>query len=169
MRRDAEHMGRRACGGRARVLCVAATLSLLAGLSPAQDDDVPLPPRIDARGTVLRPLAAPTPPLELPTARGRPPNAARLAPLPDERGDAPGDGPEEIIVIGGWRLPDLGSGWREKQEEQMRSGRARATLLPLYDPTKPPARSDGLWLSREAQRVGYIEVFRFRFGRRSDE
>jgi hypothetical protein len=81
----------------------------------------------------------------------------------------PGDAPEEIIVIGGWRLPDLGSGWREKQEEQMRSGRARATLLPLYDPTKPPARSDGLWLSREAQRVGYIEVFRFRFGRRSDE
>jgi hypothetical protein len=105
--------------------------------------------------------------VSLPSLGGgqRPPNAARLAPLPGERGDEP----EEIIVIGqGWRLPDLGSEWRERQKEAAREGRFNATLLPLYDPGKPPLHSD-IFSSPEQRRHGYIELFRLRFGRRSTD
>lgn len=103
----------------------------------------------------------------LPSSGGprRPPNAARLAPLPEERNDEP----EEIIVIGqGWRLPDLGSEWRARQEEAERSGRFSATVLPLYDPAEPPLHSD-FFTSGEQRRHGYIELFRLRFGRRSSD
>ena len=73
-----------------------------------------------------------------PTGARRPPNAARLAPLPEDRNE-----PEEIIVIGqGWRLPDLGSEWRARQKEAESSGRFTATVLPLYDPIEPPLHSD---------------------------
>ena len=95
----------------------------------------------------------------------RPPNAARLAPLPGERGDEP----EEIIVIGqGWRLPDLGSEWRARQKEAEREARISATFLPLYDPAKPPLHSDA-FAAPEQRRHGYIELFRLRFGPRSRE
>ena len=95
----------------------------------------------------------------------RPPNAARLAPLPTERND----GTEEIIVIGqGWRLPDLGSEWRARQEEAERSGRFTTTLLPLFDPAKPPLRTD-FFTTGEQRRHGTIELFRMRFGRRSTD
>jgi hypothetical protein len=95
----------------------------------------------------------------------RPPNAARLAPLPGERGDEP----EEIIVIGqGWRLPDLGSEWRARQKEAEREARISATFLPLYDPAKPPLHSDA-FAAPEQRRHGYIELFRLRFGRRSTD
>lgn len=96
----------------------------------------------------------------------RPPTAARLAPLPEQRRDAP----DEIIVTGqGWRLPDLGSRWRAEQQQDERERRLHAVLLPLYDPNRPPMHADGFWLNREAQRHGYIELFRFRFGRKKDE
>jgi hypothetical protein len=93
----------------------------------------------------------------------RPPNAARLAPLPEERADAP----EEIIVIGqGWRLPDLGSEWRQRQKEAEQDvGRFSATILPLYDPAAPPLHTDA-FSAPEQRRHGYIELFRLRFGRR---
>jgi hypothetical protein len=95
----------------------------------------------------------------------RPPNAARLAPLPGERGDQP----EEIVVIGqGWRLPDLGSEWRARQKEADREARISATFLPLYDPAKPPLHSD-VFSAPEQRRHGYIELFRLRFGRRSTD
>jgi hypothetical protein len=98
-------------------------------------------------------------------AAQRPPNAARLAPLPSERDD----GTEEIIVIGqAWRLPDLGSEWRARQQEAERSGRFTATLLPLFDPAKPPQRTD-FFLTGEQRRHGTIELFRLRFGRRSPD
>ncbi len=100
--------------------------------------------------------------MTLPDGR-RPPNAARLAPLPEERNDEP----EEIIVIGqGWRLPDLGSEWRARQKEAERGARFSATALPLYDPAEPPLHSDA-FSSREQRRHGTIELFRLRFGRRS--
>ena len=73
--------------------------------------------------------------------RRRPPNAARLAPLPEQRNDEP----EEIVVIGqGWRLPDLGSEWRARQKEAARGDRFVVTALPLYDPASrrcTPTRS----------------------------
>jgi hypothetical protein len=137
----------------------------------AQSADPPRAPRIlDAPAPTL-----PSPDLEpdqlrvtLPSAGSgvrRPPNAARLAPLPEERNDEP----EEIIVIGqGWRLPDLGSEWRARQKEAESTGRFSATVLPLYDPAKPPLRSD-FFTSAEQRRHGYIDLFRLRFGRRSSD
>jgi hypothetical protein len=136
----------------------------------AQSADPPLAPRI------LDPPAprTPAPAIEpdqlrvtLPSGGGgrRPPHAARLAPLPEQRSDEP----EEIIVIGqGWRLPDLGSEWRARQKEAANIGRFSATALPLYDPAEPPLHSD-FFTSAEQRRHGYIELFRLRFGRRSSD
>jgi hypothetical protein len=139
-------------------LAAALALVLLA-CAPAmgQNDDVPLPPRVDAPG------ARPTPGA---STSIRAPDRARLAPLPEERRATT----DEIIVIGGsqWRLPDLGSAWRAEQEEAARSGaRVQATLLPLYEPGSSPTRNDTFLLNREVERIGYIELFRVRFGRGS--
>jgi hypothetical protein len=136
----------------------------------AQNSDAPRAPRIIDTPAPTAPAPTPAPaadPGEAPApiiiVPRRPPNAARLAPLPEERADAP----EEIIVIGqGWRLPDLGSEWRARQQEAARSGRFSATALPLYDPSEPPQHTDA-FTSREQRRHGYIELFRLRFGRRS--
>jgi hypothetical protein len=136
----------------------------------AQNDAVPLPPRIERRAEPETAAgaapAAPSPGLTPPPVLGspRPPNAATLAPLPEDRADKP----EEIIVIGkGWRLPDLGSEWRKKQEEAEDTGRFHVTFMPLYDPNRPPQRSDPLLAPAEWQRHGYIELFRMRFGKRT--
>ena len=149
-----------------------ALIAAAAGPVAAQNADPLRAPRI----LNLPPATAPAPqaPLEPSELRPslaslgggqRPPNAARLAPLPGERGDEP----EEIIVIGqGWRLPDLGSDWRERQKEAERAARISATLLPLYDPAKPPLHSDA-FAAPEQRRHGYIELFRLRFGRRSTD
>jgi hypothetical protein len=160
MRRGAEHCA---------PLLAAIAAAWLQPLA-AQNADAPRAPRIlDAPGATAP--APPAIPAEVPSAaqqpsRGivqRPPNAARLAPLPGERND----GPEEIIVIGqGWRLPDLGSEWRARQKEAASSGRFSATALPLYDPSEPPQHNEA-FTSREQRRHGYIELFRLRFGRRS--
>jgi hypothetical protein len=156
-----------------RLVAVAALLAA-AGVQPvaAQGADAPRAPRIldrpGAAAPATPPAAAPPeqPPLRpavaLPDSR-RPPNSARLAPLPEERGDEP----EEIIVIGqGWRLPDLGSEWRARQKEAASEGRFTATALPLYDPAEPPLHTEA-FTSPEQRRHGYIELFRLRFGRRS--
>ena len=154
-----------------RIACAVAALA--AGFAQplaAQNADAPRAPRIiDRPGSVVPTPAAPPreqplaiPAVTLPDGR-RPPNAARLAPLPEERNDRP----EEIIVIGqGWRLPDLGSEWRARQKEAERGARFSATALPLYDPTDPPLHSE-TFMSREQRRHGTIELFRLRFGRRS--
>jgi hypothetical protein len=122
----------------------------------AQNDDVPLPPRVDAPA----PRPAPAPPSSI-----RAPDRARLAPLPQERRPAT----DEIVVIAGsqWRLPDLGSAWRAESEEERSAARIQTTLLPLYDPENPTTRNDTFLLNREVERIGYIELFRVRFGRRS--
>lgn len=139
----------------------------------AQSPDAPRAPRILDRPPGAAPEPAPRPsdaaessaPLPSIGPLPRPPNAARLAPLPEERGDEP----EEIIVIGqAWRLPDLGSEWRAQQEEAANEGRFSATVLPLYDPERPPLRSP-FFSSPEQRRHGYIELFRLRFGPRSRE
>lgn len=141
----------------------------LAAPAAAQSAAPPRAPRIlDAPAPRAEAPAAAVAPeelrVELPSVTAwRPPNAARLAPLPEERNDAP----EEIVVIGqSWRLPDLGSEWRARQKETANKGRFSATALPLYDPDKPPLHSDA-FTSQEQRRHGYIELFRLRFGRRS--
>jgi hypothetical protein len=155
---------------------IAAGLIAVAGAIAlplaAQSADPLRAPRILDAPSATAPVRQP--PIEpadlrvsLPSIGGgqRPPNAARLAPLPGDRGDEP----EEIIVIGqGWRLPDLGSEWRERQKEAARGGRFSATALPLYDPAKPPLHSD-VFSSPEQRSHGYIELFRLRFGRRSTD
>jgi hypothetical protein len=149
----------------------AALLALAAAPALAQDDDILRPPRLDRAEEPPRPtptITEPEPPARArPSARaveqrgGRPPNAARLAPLPEQRPNPP----DEIVVVAqGWRLPDLGSAWRAKQAEE--AGRAGITILPLYDPEKPQQWSNTFLLNREAARVGYIELFRGRFGRK---
>ena len=153
----------------AALVLVAAALPLA-----AQNAEPPRAPRI-LDGPVPRATApaANAEPADLRVAlpaveaARRPPNAARLAPLPEDR---PDDGTEEIIVIGqGWRLPDLGSEWRARQKETANEGRFSATALPLYDPAEPPLHSDAFTTSEEQRRHGYIELFRLRFGRRSTD
>lgn len=150
---------------------LAALVAACALPVAAQSPDAPRAPRILDRPPGQTPGPAPRPSVTAETdaplpAIGpvpRPPNAARLAPLPEERGNEP----EEIIVIGqGWRLPDLGSEWRARQEEAEKDGRFALTVLPLYDPERPALRSE-FFSSPEQRRHGYIEIFRFRFGRRS--
>jgi hypothetical protein len=155
---------------------IAAVLAAVAGAAAAslaaQTADPLRAPRILDAPAATAPVRQPTIEpadlrVSLPSLGGgqRPPNAARLAPLPGERGDEP----EEIIVIGqGWRLPDLGSEWRARQKEADREGRFNATFLPLYDPAKPPLHSD-VFSTPEQRRHGYIELFRLRFGRRSTD
>ena len=150
-------------------VAVAALTAACTQTLAAQGADAPRAPRILDRPGEAPPAAAPPraqplpiPEVTLPEAR-RPPNSARLAPLPEERSD----GPEEIIVIGqGWRLPDLGSEWRARQKEAAAEGRFTATALPLYDPAEPPLHTEA-FMSPEQRRHGYIELFRLRFGPRS--
>jgi hypothetical protein len=153
------------------VLAAALTGALPQPLA-AQNADAPRAPRIiDLPSSAAPGEPAPVreqpltlPEVSLPDGR-RPPNAAVLAPLPEERDGAP----EEIIVIGqGWRLPDLGSEWRARQKEATNEGRFSATALPLYDPAEPPLHSEA-FMSLEQRRHGYIELFRLRFGRRSTD
>jgi hypothetical protein len=144
----------------------------LAGPVAAQSSDAPRAPRII--GTPAPPATQPTQAapesvtrarvaLPLRITAPRPPSAARLAPLPEERGDI-----EEIVILGeGWRLPDLGSEWRARQAEAASRDRFTATALPLYDPNRPPQRADSFFANPEQRRHGYIEIFRLRFGRRS--
>jgi hypothetical protein len=131
-------------------------LMLAAGNAAAQNDDVPLPPRIDQ---------APAAPERRPA---RPPERTRLAPLPEDRAAQ-----DEIVVIGQteFRLPDLGSAWRAEQEaEQRAAARIRVTLLPVYDPEAQAVANDLFLINREThRRHGVIELFRVRFGRRGRE
>jgi hypothetical protein len=156
---------------------------MLAALAPraeAQRVDVPLPPRLDRPIVPIVPTGlvtaepsseedlAPTPPT-LPGSLVRPPNAARLAPLPEQR--VANGNIEEIVVLGGnWRLPDLGSAWRARQEAAELGDGPHVTFLPLYDPEHPTTYDHPFILNREMTRIGYIDLFRVRFGRRgSDE
>ena len=146
---------------------LALLAAALVGTLAAQNAEAPRAPRIiggaapaPSPPSATPPTSSTTPTLSLVM---RPPNAARLAPLPEERNDEP----EEIVVIGrGWRVPDLGSEWRARQEEAAKSARFSAMALPLYDPARP-SQHDTFFVSGEQRRHGYIELFRLRFGRRS--
>jgi len=187
MVRADEHRARATLRGVGAALLLVALLT--AGGARAQGDDVPQPPRLERgasaprklpatapaepRGEILFELrpqdlaeaAAHAPPSALDTS-ARPPNAARLAPLPEER-RAP-SGVEEIIVLGGnWRLPDLGSRWRARQQAADDAGVPHLTLLPLYDPEHPTTFNNTFLLNREMERIGYIDLFRLRFGKRT--
>ena len=177
-RRSAEHAARvrRAALG-AAVLLLAQ--SALAPSTFAQSRDVPLPPRLDPAPTVFTitpkeladkpkdPSTLTAAQLAAPSAPVRPPNAATLAPRAEGRGNTTSI--DEIVVIGTTsHLPDLGSRWRARQQaaEQDAQGNAHLTVLPLYDPEHPTA-FESLLAPPEMQRMGYIDLFRVRFGHRT--
>ena len=76
---------------------------------------------------------------------------------------------EEIIVVGKaeWRLPDLGSSWRAEQEVRKRPSRTGWEFAPRYDPERAYRHLNLSQLSKEEQRVGFIELFRFSFDPKS--
>jgi len=117
-------------------------LALVAAGAAAQQDELTLPPRLEPG-----------------------PGEARLEPPDPEKAPAL----EEIVVIGGsqWRLPDLGSSWRAEHEEEADHGRINVSFLPLYDPENADPNVDLFPRDREMRRVGFIEVFKIRFGGRS--
>jgi len=156
----------------------AAGAALLCGASGAlaQSNDVPPPPRLDRAPLVLTitpkdlegvqpaPNKLSASQLVAAEAPARPPNAASLAPPPEGRSEPI----EEIVVLGGnWRLPDLGSRWRANQQaaEEEAKGRAHVTFIPLYDPEHPSPTLNSLNIPPELARMGYIDLFRVRFGR----
>lgn len=112
----------------------------------AQDGDLTLPPRLEDSA----------------------PFAARLEPQPPDRIETL----EEVLVVGDdeWRLPDLGSTWRAEQAAEPATARIEADMLPLYDPEDPThERTDWFLVNEEIRRVGFIELFRIRFGERNEE
>jgi hypothetical protein len=134
------------------VLPLLAAVAALASPAGAQDKDPPaepsealtLPPRLDEAAS--------------PKTRFEPPAEA-----------ARDEAMEEVLVVreNPWRLPDLGSEWRARHDEgELDTGRISADFMPLYDPEAVLPFQDYFPLNQEMQRVGYIEVFRIRFGRR---
>lgn len=134
---------------------LAAIALASAGAVASAQDDLTLPPRLD--GTVAAASPADSP------------GKAQLAPQPEARSDAL----EEVVVVGekGWRmpdLPDLGSSWRQAKAQKKETGRIRADFLHIYDPERPTTGADLFLANREIQRVGFIDLFRIRFGGRSN-
>lgn len=127
---------------RRQVDLAVVVLGLGAARLATPQGDAPLPPRLDD--------GAPGEPV--------------LARLPEDRQETL----EEIVVIGEdeWRLPDLGSSWRKQAEEEELEGRLDVAFLPLYDAELTARDPDLFQLNKEEQRIGFIELFRIRFGRR---
>ena len=76
---------------------------------------------------------------------------------------------EEIVVIARtnpWRLPDLGSEWRARELDQASDSRIEAEILPLWDPEAEQPVRDLFAVNTQMQRVGFIQIFKIRFGRR---
>ncbi|HEU4620004.1 MAG TPA: hypothetical protein VFV10_18345, partial [Gammaproteobacteria bacterium] len=116
----------------------------------------------DARGAAAAGAAAAGTPADAADAL----HAAQLA---APRADGP-DELDEVIVVGTspLRLPDLGSRLRAEREAERDDGRIDVTFLPLFDPASPPMSfDDPLFRNRELERVGFIELFRIRFGHRA--
>lgn len=124
---------------------VAASALLWLGPHTLAQNDLTEPPRITE---ATQPLPPPAPP----------------------QANDPEAEVEEIVVISDqnpWRLPDLGSAWRAQQEEQQDTGRISVDLLPIWDPDAEeiPTRNP-FAVTDSIRRVGFIEVFRVRFGGR---
>ena len=162
---------------RGAIAVAAGALVCAAPHAFAQSRDVPPPPRLDREGAPLvftitpkdlednspDPSKLTASQLATASAPARPPNAAHLAAPVEGRSEPI----EEIVVLGGnWRLPDLGSRWRAKQQEaeEDAKGRAHVTFMPLYDPEHPSPTLSSERIPPELARMGYIDLFRVRFG-----
>jgi hypothetical protein len=152
---------------------VAGVLLAAAALSPAGA-------QVDSRRPPAELSPEPPPPpriLDEERAHGR---ASRGAPAPsisdtalapklsEPRPDASADLDEVLVVGTALRLPDLGSSLRAQREAERDEGRIAVSFLPLYDPEAARAGlDDPLFRNRELERVGFIDLFRIRFGKRS--
>ena len=125
--------------GTVRAARVVALAGMACAAVPLAQEEAPLPPRI----------------------LDDEPGQASLAQVPEGRAEVL----EEIVVVatGRWRLPDLGATWRARYEEQPES-RVSIRYLPLYDPELADRWPDLFQLSKQEERTGYLELFRFRFG-----
>ena len=135
----------------AAVVAVAA-LSVCCVHAAAQED-LTRPPRITAEPPAPQAAAAVANDDDSPTSEATP--ATEI---------------EEIVVISDqnpWRLPDLGSAWRAENAEDQASGRIRAELFPLWNPeTEEVSTRNPFAVTDDFSRVGFIELFRVRFGGR---
>lgn len=139
----------------------ALALALAACAAAAQDDGLTRPPRVDA--PVADDLTR-APRLDEPGRTEERPGAARLAEPP--RREAP---VEEVVVVGEqrWRLPDLGSEWRQREQQRAAANaRIRTEFFRVYDPNDQTRWTDPFPVNSDMRRVGFIEVFRLRFGGR---
>lgn len=129
--------------GRSLAIALALAVTFAGRQGALAQDDLTLPPRL--------------------TGEEQPPGdpADRAAETPAEI--------EEIVVVSDqnpWRLPDLGSSWRPPQGAED-DGRIAADLLPIWDPdTEEIPTENPFDVTDDFSRVGFIEVFRIRFGRR---
>jgi len=131
--------------------------ALIAGhpLALRAQDDLTTPPRL-----IPAPAASATAPVNGDTAPGQP--AADT--LESEH-----EPDEEIVVIARtnpWRLPDLGSQWRARELDKESDSRIEAEFLPLWDPEAEQPVRDLFAVNTQMQRVGFIQIFKIRFGRR---
>jgi hypothetical protein len=154
---------RRIAGARlaARLAVLGGAAAALAG-AYAQPPDLTLPPRIEpARETAANRAPAAR---DAPDAPGDAPGDARLA---DRRDDGP-ELLEEVIVVSQsqWRLPDLGSDWREAEAAETEPQRIDVAFLPLFDPENRDPYENLFPRHGEIERVGFIELFKVRFGAR---
>jgi hypothetical protein len=137
-----------------------ASLSLSAISCWAQDatpEDLTQPPRIDDQAQVERQVSA----------AGNSPGETRLEPAEEEREDV-----LEAVVTGGqtdFRLPDLGTSFRNAEEERDPNQRMEVTFLYLYDPENIDPAEEVFPTIEDLRRVGFLRVFELRFGRRSRE
>lgn len=136
------------CRARNGLAC-AALAAAVAAAAPARAQQGAAPEEL------VRP-----PSVEAGTRSDERPGAARLAEPPARE-----NAREEVVVIGEqrFRLPDLGGEWRQ---EEARPARIRAEFFHLYDPNDPTNRIEPFPINQEASRVGFIEIFRIRFGGR---
>jgi hypothetical protein len=92
------------------------------------------------------------------------PGAARLEPPAEEREDM-----LEAVVTGGqtdFRLPDLGTSFRKRQEERETDQRIEVQFLNLYDPENRDPAEEAFPSLEEKLGVGMLRVFRLEFGKR---
>jgi hypothetical protein len=109
---------------------------------PLQNEELTLPPVIEAV-----------------------PGETNFEPPPEDRDDV-----LEAVITGGqtpWRLPDLGSSLRNREEEIDETQRIHVRFIPLYDPEEEdPAIA--IFPDIEDQRdVGFLRIFEIGIGRRS--
>jgi hypothetical protein len=102
--------------------------------------------------------------LTLPPRIESSPADARLEPAPEQREDM-----LEAVVTGGqtdFRLPDLGTSFREEEEPDP-TDRIDVAFLYLYDPDDVDPAEEVFPTIEDLRRVGFLRVIELRFGRRS--